>query len=296
MRLIRFLVRTFIAWTLFIFILGALFAGLGGQRSHLAVLVCDGLFLLAVGYGVARWSARRRARREAEQAAIEAAAQPVFDAPLGALSGQGVTAVTVFIGSQPGQIAAVASEVPADRVPFADVPALPVAEAAPVWEAEVVPEQPVVEYVPEDLPGSRGARMALAAHTVDGTPAGAIGVHYGGVLKAYVTRESWEQVGDFAELTPEDPEYRLVSLMSLYAQQVLLGYEAQYTDADGLAYALAELVPHEILERDISDPVETARGLRLPDDALAPENLRGLRVALAARNEAEAAARQQVEQ
>jgi hypothetical protein len=296
MRLIRTLIRTFLAWTIFIFILGALFAEMGGQRNHRAVLIADVIFLVGLGYGIARWRARRRARREAEQAAIETPAEPVYAAP-GIPSGQGVTAVTVPIGHQPGQVGTVASEVLADTVPFATTPAtVPAPEADTAWEADVASEPPVVDLARVDLPGSRGARMALAGHAVDETPPGAIGVRYRGEVKAYVTRESWEQVGDFAELTPDDPEYRLVALMSVYAQHVLCGFETEYTDADALSYALAELVPHEMLERDIPDLEETAKGLGIPVDALTYENLRPLRVAIAARNSAEARAEQQVEQ
>ena len=85
-----------------------------------------------------------------------------------------------------------------------------------------------------------------------------------GQIKAYVTRDSWHPVGDFAELGAEDPEYRLVALMSVYAQNVLIDPEGVYTEQDAIAYALGELVPHELLERDLPNPSHTAAALCLP--------------------------------
>lgn len=153
------------------------------------------------------------------------------------------------------------------------------------------PSSSLAAPVGDQIPGSRGARMALGPPTAADTPPDAIAVSYRGETKAYVTTDTWQPVGAFAELTSADPEYRLVALMSVYAQQVLLGYESEYTEQDGIAYALGELVPHEILEHDIPDPSRTAAALRLPVDALTPQNLHALRAIINHRNEAEASTR-----
>lgn len=109
-----------------------------------------------------------------------------------------------------------------------------------------------------------------------------------GQVKAYVTRDSWHPVGRFAELDVEDPEYRLVALMSVYAQSVLLGSDGVYTEQDAIAYALGELVPHELLEHDLPDPSHTAAALGIPADVLTPQNLQALRGAITERNDAQA--------
>lgn len=141
-----------------------------------------------------------------------------------------------------------------------------------------------------EVPGARGARMALGQRPADAIAPEALAVSYRGQIKAYVTVDSWHPVGAFAELGIEDPEYRLVALMSVYAQSVLLGSEGVYTDQDAIAYALGELVPHELLERDLPDPSHTATALCLPADVLTPQNLHALRAAITARNAAQATA------
>ena len=108
-----------------------------------------------------------------------------------------------------------------------------------------------------------------------------------GQIKAYVAHDSWHPVGDFAELSADDPEYRLVALMSVYAQNVLLDPQWVYTEQDAIAYALAELVPHELLERDLPNPSHTAAALCLPADVLTAHNLHAHRAALTERNAAE---------
>ena len=130
--------------------------------------------------------------------------------------------------------------------------------------------------------------MALDQEGARGTPPDAIAVRYGGQTKAYVTHDSWHPVGAFADLATDDPEYRLVALMSLYAQNVLLGYDGDYTEQDAIAYALGELVPHELLEHDIPDPARTATALLLPAEVLTPQNLQALRAVIRERNNAEA--------
>ena len=69
---------------------------------------------------------------------------------------------------------------------------------------------------------------------------------------------------------------------------MLLGYDGDYTEQDAIAYALGELVPHELLEHDIPDPARTATALLLPADVLTPQNLQALRAVINERNNAEA--------
>ena len=145
-----------------------------------------------------------------------------------------------------------------------------------------------IEAAAPEVPGARGARMALDQHPAGATPPVSLAVCYRGQIKAYVTRDTWHPVGDFAELCAEDPEYRLVALMSVYAQTVLLQGEGVYTEQDAIAYALGELVPHELLERDIPNPAHTAAALGLPVDVLTAHNLHALRVAITERNAAQA--------
>ena len=147
---------------------------------------------------------------------------------------------------------------------------------------------PAAQPAADQIPGTRGARMALQRQGAPGTPPDAIAVRYRGQTKAYVTHDSWHPVGAFADLATDDPEYRLVALMSLYAQNVLLGYDRDYTEQDAIAYALGELVPHELLEHDIPDPARTATALLLPADVLTPQNLQALRAVIDERNNAEA--------
>lgn len=267
MRLISRIVRAFLVWTLFIFIVGGLFGLLGGQHNHAAVLLCDAIFVLGAGFGLARWLGRRAARREAlaahQPSEADAAARPL---------GTGVTAVTLHFGDQPVQV--------------------PVATAAPQFvEPAAEPTLVAEDFDREEIPGARGARMALAGNSAASTAPGAIAVSYEGVVKVYVTRAGWEPVGDFSDVATDDPEYRLIAMMGVYAQNVLLGYEPEYTDADALAWALSQFVPLELLERDLPNPQQTASELGLPIGVFAPENLRGLQTAIAARNAEEATAR-----
>jgi hypothetical protein len=289
MKLIRSLIRMFFAWTLFIFLLGGLFALLGGQRSHPAIIACDIIFVVGFFFGVARWMGRRQARREAEAANVLPAVSPE---PAHMAGGDSVTAITVFVRNETGQFSAVASEIPAERVPFIQTPSPVLADAtsyaiepSPTYDPAPTAEPDAFSDL-DDMPGARGARMALSGYTSDATPPGAIAVSYHGETKAYVTRESWQQVGDFAAVDQDDPEYRLVAVMAVYAQNVLLGYETHYTDEDAIAFAIAHLIPHEMLERDIPNPQQTAREYGIPADVLSPEHLRSLRARLAARNDA----------
>jgi hypothetical protein len=158
-----------------------------------------------------------------------------------------------------------------------DDPAQAPMEAAP---ALVEPSTP-------PIPGARGARMALDQHPAGGTPPGSLAVCFRGQVKAYVTHDSWHPIGDFADLAAEDSEYRLVALMSVYAQNVLMEGQGIYTEQDAIAYALGELVPHELLERDIPNPSQTAAALCLPVEVLTPQNLHALRAALIERNAAQ---------
>jgi hypothetical protein len=155
-------------------------------------------------------------------------------------------------------------------------------------EAAAEPGPPVVVPTENPLPGARGARMAVALRAADTPAPEALAVSLHGQIKAYVARDCWHPVGRFAELGVEDPEYRLVALMSVYAQSVLLGSDGGYTEQDAIAYALAELVPHELLEHDLPDPSHTAAALDIPTDALTPENLQALRAAITERNAAQA--------
>jgi hypothetical protein len=129
-----------------------------------------------------------------------------------------------------------------------------------------------------------GRRTACRRHD----DAEALAVGFRGQVKAYVTRDSWHPVGRFAERDVEGPEYRLVALMSVYAQSVLLGSDGVYTEQDAIAYALGELVPHELLEHDLPDPSHTAAALGNPADVLTPQNLQALRGAITERNAAQA--------
>jgi hypothetical protein len=166
------------------------------------------------------------------------------------------------------------------RHPAAPAQTVPAPAEAPAVASEAAPQ----------LPGARGARMALDQHPAGATPPGSLAVCFRGHIKAYVTHDSWHPVGDFAELDTEDPEYRLVALMSVYAQNVLLEGQAVYTEQDAIAYALGELVPHELLERNIPNPAHTAAALCLPADALTAQNLHALRAAITERNAAPATA------
>jgi len=157
-------------------------------------------------------------------------------------------------------------------------------------EAGAEPRPPVVVPTEDPLPGARGARMAVALRAADTTAPEALAVSFRGQINAYVTRDRWYPVGRFAELGVEDPEYRLVALMSVYAQSVLLDPDGVYTEQDAIAYALAELVPHELIEHDLPDPSHTAAALGLPADVLTPENLQALRAAITERNAAQATA------
>lgn len=161
--------------------------------------------------------------------------------------------------------------------PAADQSAQATVEAAPA----------AVEAAAPQIPGARGARMALDQHPVSGAPPDSLAVCFRGQIKAHVTRDSWHPVGDFAELGAEDPDYRLVALMSVYAQNVLLHPDGVYTEQDAIAYALGELVPHELLERDILNPSHTAAALCLPADVLTAQNLHALRAAITERNAAD---------
>jgi hypothetical protein len=145
----------------------------------------------------------------------------------------------------------------------------------------------IVEASRPPIPGARGARMALGQRPAGGTPPGSLAVCFRGQVKAYVTCDTWHPVGEFAELGAEDPEYRLVALMSVYAQNILQDAEGVYTEQDAIAYALGELGPHELLERDIPNPSHTAAALCLPADVLTAQNLNALRAAITERNAAE---------
>jgi hypothetical protein len=147
-------------------------------------------------------------------------------------------------------------------------------------EAPADPAPPVVVPTENPLPGARGARMAVALRAADTRAPEALVVSFRGQVKAYVTRDSWHPVGRFAELGVEGPEYRLVALMSVYAQSVLAGSDGVYTEQDAIAYALGELVPHELLEHDLPDPSHTATALGIPADVLTPQNLQALRAAI----------------
>jgi hypothetical protein len=219
MKLIRFIVRAAITWSLLLFVLGAAFAASPHAAENLLGLI---------GFALVAGGVLSLFRRPANASDGEQAAQ----AP---------------------------------------------AEAAP----------PVVEAVAPQIPGARGARMALDQHPAGATPPDSLAVCFRGQIKAYVTRDSWHPVGDFAELGAEDPEYRLVALMSVYAQNVLIDSEGVYTEQDAIAYALGELVPHELLERDLPNPSHTADALCLPADVLTAQNLHALRAAITERNAAE---------
>lgn len=163
--------------------------------------------------------------------------------------------------------------------------------SAPVVEEQQPPVDttpPAAQPAASQIPGARGALMALDREGARGTPPDAIAVRYRGQTKAYVTHDSWHPVGAFADLATDDPEYRLVALMSLYAQNVLLGYDGDYTEQDAIAYALGELLPHELLEHAIPDPARTATALLLPPDVLTPQNLQALRAVIRERNNADA--------
>ncbi len=109
----------------------------------------------------------------------------------------------------------------------------PADPAAADQTAQAPVEAPaVVEAPAPQLPGARGARMALDQHSAGTTPPGSLAVCFRGHIKAYVTHDSWHPVGDFAELSTDDPEYRLVALMSVYAQNVLLDPQGVYTEQD----------------------------------------------------------------
>jgi hypothetical protein len=215
MKLIRFIVRAAITWSLLLFVLGAAFAASPHAAENLLGLI--GFALLAGG--VLSLFRRPAYTSDGEQAA---------QAP---------------------------------------------AEAAP----------PVVDAAARQIPGARGARMALDQHPAGGTPPDSLAVCFRGQVKAYVTRDSWHPVGDFAELGAEDPEYRLVALMSVYAQNVLIDPEGVYTEQDAITYALGELVPHELLERELANPSHTAAALCLPVDVLTAQNLHALRAAIVER-------------
>lgn len=161
-------------------------------------------------------------------------------------------------------------------------------DSAPEAEAPADTGPPIVETATQHVPGTYGARMALSQQPAENARPDAIAVCFRGQLKAYVTPDSWHPVGAFAELGAEAPEYRLVALMSVYAQSVLLASVGVYTEQDAIAYALCELVPHELLEHDLPDPSHTAAALCLPADVLTRQNLHALRAALIERNAAHA--------
>lgn len=162
-------------------------------------------------------------------------------------------------------------------------PATP-SDAAPAARA------PAVSTVPEERAGARGARVALAQQNAAVTTPDTIAVCFRGQLKAYVTRDSWLPVGAFADLGPGQDEYGLIALMSVYAQSVLEDPGTVYTEQDAVVYALAEIVPHELLEHDMPNPHGTAAALGLPPDILTPQNLGALRAAIAERDAAQPAA------
>ena len=287
MKLIRTLIRAFVTWSLFMFIVGGAAVGFGAPRNHLAEGVMDAVILAGIAFASVRWYGRRQQRRATQLAAQAAESLPAAPTSLvPTATGQDVTAVTVFIGTGPGQIAAVANSMPASQTPLA--PGMPTATATQSPASE---PQPV-----DEIPGERGARLALnSGRRADTGAPSIITVTYRGEPKAYVTLDSWAPIGEFSELSPEDPEYRLVALMSVYAQNVLLGFETKYSEKDAIAHALGELMPHELLEQDLPEPVQTAQALRLPDDVLSPENVRALRGLIAERNAAEALNSQQVD-
>lgn len=218
MKIIRFLVRGLITWSLLLFLLGMAFAA----SPHAAKDVLGLLVVAVLAGGVASLFIRR----------------PDPASPTGQ----------------------------------------PVVRAA----TETAPEQ--------ELPAERGARTALAHRIEEAPQPHTLAVCLHGELKAYVTRESWLPVGEFADLGPDDLQYGLVSLMSVYAQSVLEEPGAFYTEQDAVVYALAEIVPHELLEHDMPNPDGTAAALGLPPDVLTPQNLRALRAAIAERDAAQPAA------
>jgi hypothetical protein len=64
---------------------------------------------------------------------------------------------------------------------------------------------------------------------------------------------------------PGDPELRFVLLMCCYAQGILTGVlSSSYRDDDARAYARAALIPDELLERPLPDPVRTGHALGVP--------------------------------
>lgn len=216
MKLIRFLIRAIVTWSLLFFLLGVAVAASPKALKDIIGILIVGLF----AGGLASMFIRRPAAKQT---------------PAGALD----TAATVSQGD-----------------------------------------------ASTEVPGARGARAALRHPNAGSDAPATIAVSYRGEIKAYVTLGNWHPVGAFAELGADDPEYRLVALMSVYAQEVLLATDVIYTEQDAIAYALGELVPHEMLEHDMPNPARTAVALGLPDDVLTPQNLHALRNAIADRNAA----------
>ena len=66
-----------------------------------------------------------------------------------------------------------------------------------------------------------------------------------------------------------DPELTFVVFMCCYARDVMTGeLPGPYGDENARTYARAALIPEELLERPLTDPGRTARGLRVPADEL----------------------------
>jgi hypothetical protein len=62
-----------------------------------------------------------------------------------------------------------------------------------------------------------------------------------------------------------DPELRFVLLMCCYARDILTGaLSGPYRDDDARAYARAALIPEELLERPLPDPIRTGHALGVP--------------------------------
>lgn len=152
----------------------------------------------------------------------------------------------------------------------------------PLQEADELAAAPPIQSLQvggwdEPPAGYRGAAAALNTQPSDQT----IDVWFQGTLHVQVTKDDVQPQGGFDELQPDDPVYKTVAAMAHYAQEILAGFTpGPYTDQDALAYAAAFLIPHELLERPILNPVVSAEGLGIPVELFCPDIIEPLRKAI----------------
>lgn len=94
-------------------------------------------------------------------------------------------------------------------------------------------------------------------------------ITYRGRLAACATRTRVFLADELRHRPAGDPELTFVLFMCCYARDVMSGeLPGRYSDEKARAYARAALIPEELLERSLADPMRTAQALAVPVDEL----------------------------